>query len=112
MVRYYKGFDHTNSSDDEETVTTLTSTTEEPKTIRAVVVTQRLSNDTLLIGYIEREKVIEDVAIEDSPVGNDPFRFIIDLSIPAGQTFTLKLKNQSAGSHGGVVGYIEYEIIA
>ncbi|MHC1567523.1 MAG: hypothetical protein ACXQTD_07425 [Candidatus Syntropharchaeia archaeon] len=110
MTKYYKGFDHTNSSDNEESVVTLTSTDEEPKRIRAVVITQRLSNDTLLIGYLEREKIIEDVRIEASPVGNDPFRFAVDLSIPVGETFTLKLQNQSAGSNGGVVGYLEYEI--
>ena len=110
MVKYYKGFEHTNSSDDEEKIVTLTSTEEEKKKLNAVVITHRLSNDTLLIAYLEREKIIDNIRIEASPVGKDPYRFNVDIEIPVGQTFTLMLKNQSAGSNGGVVGYYEYEI--
>jgi len=111
MVKYYKGFEHTNSSDDEENVVTLTSTEEEKKKLNAVVITHRLTNDTLLVAYLEREKMIDNVRIEASPVGNEPYRFMVDIEIPVGQTFTLMLKNQSAGSNGGVVGYLEYEIV-
>jgi len=110
MVKYYKGFEHTNSSDDEEKVVTLTSTEEEKKKLNAVVITHRLTNDTLLIAYLEREKIIDNIRIEASPVGKDPYRLNVDIEIPVGQTFTLMLKNQSAGSNGGVVGYYEYEI--
>jgi len=110
MVKYIKGFEHTNSGDDEESVVTLTSTEEEKKKINAVVVTHRLSNDTLLVAYLEREKIIDNARIEASPVGNDPYRFNVDIEIPPGETFTVMLKNQSAGSNGGVVGYLEYEI--
>jgi len=110
MVKYYKGFEHTNSSDNEEKVETLTSTEEEKKKLNAVVITHRLSHDTLLVAYLEREKIIDNIRIEASPVGNDPYRLNVDIEIPVGQTFTLMLKNQSAGSNGGVVGYYEYEI--
>jgi len=110
MTKYYLGFDHTNSTDDEEKVEDLESTEEEPKHLINVVITQRLSNDTLLIGYLEREKIIENVRIEASPENENPYVLNVDLDIPVGQTFTLKLKNQSAGSNGGVVGYFEYEI--
>ena len=51
MVKYIQGFEHTNSGDDEESVVTLTSTEEERKKINAVVVTHRLSNDTLPVSY-------------------------------------------------------------
>jgi len=112
MVKYYLGFDHTNSSDDEEEVEDITSTEEEPKTLNRIVITQRLSNDTVLYGYLEREKIIDGVPIEASPVNENPFVFAVDLEIPVGQTFTLKLKNQSAGSNGGIVGYFEYTIRA
>jgi len=111
MVKYYKGFEHTNSSDDEEKIVSLTSTEEETKKINAVVVTHRLVYDTLLIAYVEREKIIDKARIEASPVGNDPYRFNVDIEIPAGETFTLMVQNQSAGQNGGVVGYLEYEII-
>ena len=110
MAKYMKGFEHTNSSADEEKVVSLTSTEEEKKKVNAVVVTHRLSHDTLLIAYLEREKIIDNVRIEASPVGNDPYRFNVDIEIPPGETFTVMLKNQSAGSNGGVVGYLEYEI--
>jgi len=110
MTLYYKGFDHTNSSDGEEEVTTITSTEAEPKLIKRVVVVQRLANDTNLYVYLEREKILDAIAIESSPVGNDPWSFPIDFKLPLGQTLTVKLKNQTAGSNGGIVGYIEYEI--
>jgi len=109
-MKYFKGFEHTNSTDDEENVTTLTSTEEEKKTLKRVVITHRLSNDTLLTAYVEREKVIDNVRIEASPVNSNPYVFDSDIEIPPGETFTLTLKNQSAGSNGGVVGYLEYEI--
>ncbi len=110
MTKYFKGFEHTNSSDDEETVVSLTSTEEEKKKVNAVVITHRLSNDTLLVGYVEREKIVDNVRIEASPIGNEPYRLSVDIEIPPGETFTLRLKNQSAGNNGGVVGYLEYEI--
>jgi len=110
MTKYYKGFEHTNSSDDEEDIITLTSTEEEVKYLIDVVVTHRLSHDTVVYGYIEREKIIDAVRIEASPLNENPYRFTVDLDIPAGETFTLRLKNQSSGNNGGVVGYLVYEI--
>ena len=110
MVKYYLGFEHTNSGDDEEKVVDLTSTEEEPKTLNRIVITHRLASDTLLTGYLEREKIIDNVRIEASPENENPYVFSVGLDIPVGQTFTLKLKNQSAGSNGGIVGYFEYEI--
>ena len=112
MVKYYLGFDHTNSSDDEEEVEDLESTEEEPKVLNRIVITQRLSNDTLLIGYLEREKILDGIPIEASPLNENPYVFDVGLDIPIGQVFTLKLKNQSAGSNGGIVGYFEYTIRA
>ena len=110
MTKYYKGFEHTNGSDNEEKVITLTSTEEEPKHLIDIVITHRLSHDTLVIGYLEREKIIEDVRIEASPLNENPYRLNVDLDIPTGETFTLNLKNQSSGNNGGVVGYLVYEI--
>ena len=109
-MKYYKGFEHTNSTDEEETIVTLTSTEVQKKTLKRVVITHRLSNDTLLTAYIEREKVIDNIRIEASPFNDKPYVFDSDIEIPPGETFTLTLKNQSAGSNGGVVGYLEYEI--
>jgi len=109
-MKYYKGFEHTNSTDDEETIVTLTSTEVQKKTLKRVVITHRLSNDTLLTAYIEREKVIDNVRIEASPFNDKPYVFDNDIEIPPGEMFTLTLKNQSAGSNGGVIGYLEYEI--
>jgi len=110
MTKYYEGFDHTNSSDDEETVKSITSTEEEPKHLIEITITQRLSNDTVLYGYLEREKIIDAVPIEASPENENPYVFRVDLDIPTGQTFTLKIKNQSAGSNGGIAGHWCYEI--
>ena len=109
-MKYYKGFEHTNSTDDEETIVTLTSTEVQKKTLKRVVITHRLSNDTLLTAYIEREKVIDNIRIEASPFNDKPYVFDSDIEIPPGEMFTLTLKNQSAGSNGGVLGYLEYEI--
>jgi len=112
MTRYFKGFDHMNTTDDEETVITLTSTEEEPKHLDEITVTQRLSQDTLMILYIEREKIMDNIPIEASPLNENPYVFGVDIDIPVGQTVTLKLKNQTAGSDGGVVGYVKYGITA
>jgi len=109
-MKYYKGFEHTNSTDEEETIVTLTSTEVQKKTLKRVVITHRLSNDTLLTAYIEREKVIDNIRIEASPFNDKPYVFDSDIEIPPGEMFTLTLKNQSAGSNGGVIGYLEYEI--
>jgi len=109
-MKYYKGFEHTNSTDEEETIVTLTSTEVQKKTLKQVVITHRLSNDTLLTAYIEREKVIDNIRIEASPFNDKPYVFDSDIEIPPGEMFTLTLKNQSAGSNGGVIGYLEYEI--
>ncbi len=72
MTKYYEGFDHTNSSDDEEEVASITSTEEEPKHLIEITITQRLSNDTLLYGYLEREKIIDAVPIEATPENENP----------------------------------------
>ena len=109
-MKYYKGFEHTNSTDDEEEIIRLTSTEEEKKTLKRVVITHRLANDTLLTAYIEREKVIDNIRIEASPFNDKPYVFESDAEIPPGESFVLTLKNQSAGSNGGIVGYYEYEI--
>ena len=109
-MKYYKGFEHTNSTDEEETIVTLTSTEVQKKTLKRVVITHRLSNDTLLTAYIEREKVIDNIRIETSPFNDKPYVFDSDIEIPPGEMFILTLKNQSAGSNGGVIGYLEYEI--
>ena len=109
-MKYYKGFEHTNSTDDEENVITLTSTEVQKKTLNRVVITHRISNDTLLTAYIEREKVIDNIRIEASPFNDKPYVFDSDIEIPPGETFTLTLKNKSAGNNGGVIGYLEYEI--
>jgi len=107
---YIKGFSHTNTSDEEEEVVKITSTPEEPKRVKKVVITHRITNDGILNAYIEREKVIANVEVKDSPFDGKQYEFDVDADLPEGQSFTVTLRNKTAGSNAGIVGYVAYEI--
>ena len=66
--------------------------------------------DGYLYGYIEREKIIDAVPHLLAMVDSIPIEFPIDIDIPVGETFTLKLVNVAAGVNANAGGYVEYEI--
>lgn len=111
-MKYYEGFDHTNTTDDEEEVAEITSTEEEPKTIKRLVITHVTTNVGVLHAYVEKERVIDGITLESSPLNENPYVFDVDTELPIGQSFKPMLTNKTAGANAGVKGYIEYEIRA
>ena len=92
------------------TVLTLASTAEEPKTLTGLKFTSSITNTVTVTGYLEREKIIDSV---DMTVfaSTAPIReFLLNLDIPAGQTFTLVVADKAAGSTGTLYGWAEYQI--
>jgi len=112
MVIYNKGINGKASSDDGNTVLQITSTEEEKKKVRRLIITDVNTNPMVLEVWLEREKICDDIPLE---VANDimPERVIdLDVEIPVGQTLKFVLKPQTSGNQGTLDGWVEYEIIA
>ena len=109
MVTYTEGFDHA-STDTGYTLITITSTEEEKKKVRAVVIAIIAAQSVLLGVTLEREDISKDIPFE-TLIHRTPFAKIpINLEIPVGQTLKVIAKPQVAGSQGTVTGWVEYEI--
>jgi len=111
MVIYNKGLSIANSTAEGEEIFSLTSKEEEKYKVRRIVITDVALNAVVMDVWIEREKIADSIVLE---VISDatPERVIdIDADIPVGYRFSIKIKDKSAGSHGYVVGWVEYEIV-
>ena len=112
MVIYNRGINGKASSDDGNIVLQITSTEEEKKKVRRLIITDVNTNPIVLEVWLEREKICDDIPLE---VANDimPERVIdLDVEIPVGQTLKFVLKSQTSGNQGTLDGWVEYEIIA
>lgn len=109
-MKYYEGFAHTNTTDVKEILFTITSSEEEVKTLNRIVLTQRVTNDTLFKLMFEREEIIKDIIVAASPMNENPYVIDVAIDIPLGQTITGYITNRVGGSNGGVIGYFEYQI--
>lgn len=108
---YNKGINNGASSDNGNTVLEITSTEEEKKKVRRLIITDVNTNPVILDVWLERERICESIPLE---VANDiaPERVIdLDIEIPVGQTLKFILKPQSSGNQGTIDGWVEYEII-
>lgn len=107
-LQYYERINHANSTDNETEITTLESTTEEPKKIIAIGILSE-TNNGILRGYWERDNaiVLPTGAMTESGIQEYP----VDLELKVGESFELTLQNVSAGSNASIVGYVRYEII-
>lgn len=92
------------------TLITVTSSEEEPKTLKSIKILDIDTNAVYLDGYLERELVISKLYLPVAADKNPPLDIPIEVNIPAGQSFVLKCFPVSAGSHGTPWGYVEYEI--
>jgi len=110
MVKYEKGFDHTNTTDVEEEIVTLTSTEEEPKRITKIMIVDEPDQDGYLTGYIERERIMDKCPLFVETFGGIRRDYPIELDIPIGQTFVLKGLNKVAATNFSAAGFVEYEI--
>jgi len=111
MVIYNKGLSRDNSTDEGKEIFSLTSKEEEKYKVRRVIITDVVTNPLLMEVWIERDRIGEDIPLE---VAADiaPERVIdIDMEIPVGYTFSIKIKPQNSGNQGSVRGWVEYEIV-
>jgi hypothetical protein len=106
---FVKGFDHANSSDEEEEVVSLTSKETEKYKILKIILTS-VSNVGFINAYIEREKIVENLPIEGLNIQNK-FEIPIDEELEIGHTFKVTLKNKVSGTNAEVKGYVLYDII-
>ncbi len=110
MTNYEKGFDHTNTTDVEELVVSLASTEEEPKHISQIMIVDEPDQDGYLTGYIEREKIMDSCPLFVETFGGIRRNYPIDLDVPVGETFILKIKNKVAATNASASGFVEYQI--
>ena len=111
MVIYNKGINNGTSSDEGNTVLQITSTAEEKKKVRRLIITDVNTNPVVLEVWLERERICENIPLE---VANDiaPERVIdLDVEVPVGQTLKFVLKPQTSGNQGSIDGWVEYEIV-
>lgn len=111
MVKLFKGFDHTNTSDVAESVVKITSSEAEPKHIEKVVIVSEVAQDGKLFFHVERESLFEGGTFftTNKWTAGPPYEFPIDMDIPIGQSFEITLLNAGAGAHAGISGFIMYE---
>ncbi len=112
MVIYNKGLSTESSTAEGKEIFSLTSKEEEKYKVRRVIITDVVNNNVLLDIWLEREKIADNIplfTINDAT----PERVVdVDVEIPVGYTFSIKIKDRASGSHGYVVGWVEYEIVA
>ena len=108
---YNKGLSRDNSTDEGKEIFSLTSKEEEKYKVRRIIITDVNNNPLLMEIWVERDRIGEAIPLE---VAEDiqPERVIdVDVEIPVGYTFSVKIKPQTSGSQGSVRGWVEYEII-
>jgi len=110
-MRYFTGFRVT-SVDEGKVVFSLTSTEEELKRLISVCYTDVLTNPLVAEMMLEREYIVINLHLEvitdATPVREVP----VDISIPVGQTVTMRIRPLVSGSQGSIVGYYIYELVA
>jgi len=112
MVIYNKALSDEYSTAEGKEIFSLTSKEEEKYKVRRIIITDVVSSAVVMDVWIEREKIADSIVlmvISDAT----PERVVdIDAEIPVGYTFSVKIKDKVSGSHGQVVGWVEYEIIS
>ena len=108
---YNKGLSRDNSTDEGKEIFSLTSKEEEKYKVRRIVITDVVTNPLIMEIWVERDRIGENIPLE---VASDiaPERVIdIDIEVPVGYTFSVKIKPQNSGNQGSVRGWVEYEIV-
>jgi len=108
MVEYYELIEHTNSSDEEEDVLSITSTEVEKKKVISVLITSE-ANQGYLRAYVERQKILEHLT--GKATIENFLEIPVDAELDIGQTFKLTLQNKTAGTNAEVYGLVKYEIV-
>jgi len=108
MTTYFEAFNHANSSDNEETVLTITSNETEKKKIVAIHIISEV-NDGVLTWYIDREKIGNHYT--GKATIQNFLTFNVDSELNVGEEFKITLKNVVSGTNAEIVGLVEYQIL-
>ena len=107
MVYYYKMINFQNSDDNENEITSITSTEAEKKRIDSIIILKEVNTGTLR-GYIEQQNELEYPTGEAS-IQNEQ-KIVVDYELKIGETLKLTLQNAIAGTNAEIYGMIKYEI--
>jgi len=111
MVIYNKGLSRDNSTDEGKEIFSLTSKEEEKYKVRRIIITDVVTNPLILEVWVERDRISDNIPLE-VVADATPERVIdVDVEIPVGYTFSIKIKPQNSGNQGSVRGWVEYEIV-
>jgi len=111
MAIYNKGLSRDNSANEGKEIFSLTSKMEEKYKVRRIIITDVVANPLIMELWVERDRIGENIPLE-VVADATPERVIdLDVEIPVGYTFSVKIKPQSSGNQGSVRGWVEYEII-
>ena len=109
MIVYSLGIAAT-STNDGVTAFEITSTEEEKKTVTYLEYTDVTLEPVNLTIWLEREKIVDAVPIEEVTLSMPPRRIELNVEIPVGETLTAKLTPQVSSAHGRMDGWVYYTI--
>lgn len=109
MTVYSKGI-HTTSSVAGATAFELTSTEEEKKTAKRIEITQLASHGMYLTVWLEREKIVDALPLEQHDDIAPALVIPLEVEIPVGETLTAKLVTETGTDHGVMWGALYYNI--
>lgn len=109
MTVYSKGV-QTTSTDAGATAFELTSTEEEKKKALRLEVWQMIAHGAYLTVWLEREKIVDAVPIEEFNDIAPPLVIPLDVEIPVGETLKAELVTETSGSDGVMWGALYYNI--
>lgn len=109
MIAYSMGIAAT-STDAGETAFEITSTEEEMKTVTYLEYTDVTLEPVLLTVWLEREKIVDAIPIEEVTLSMPPRRIELNVEIPVGETLTAKLTPQVGSAQGRMDGWVYYTI--
>jgi len=111
MVIYNKGLSRDNSTNEGKEIFSLTSKEEEKYKVRRIIITDVVTNPLTMEIWLERDRIGDSIPLE-VVADATPERVIdVDVEIPVGYTFSIKIKPQTSGNQGSVRGWVEYEIV-
>lgn len=109
MIAYSLGIAAT-STNDGVTAFEITSTEEEKKTVTFIEYTDVTLEPVSLTIWLEREKIVDALPIEEVTLSMPPRRIDLNVEIPVGETLTAKLTPQVSGAQGRMDGWVYYNI--
>lgn len=98
------------STDAGATAFELTSTEEEKKTANRIEITQITGNGVYLTVWLEREKIVDAIPMEESLDIAPPIVIPLEVAVPVGETLKAELVSESGSAPGVLWGALYYKI--